>query len=169
MSFARGHFSMRVPNDPHMTMMFIGEEINIAVRGWTSGYDFYAPSACVLFHPYGRTGAAKPKLFWENARRHEGAAARASMRLRTIMQCDKTPLAGTSLVELDLYGLGTERPVEWYYYLFGIDCVHEKRTKDICPAVYSAQMHKENTKYLRQNRLGIDYSQLPAIQKQFGV
>ena len=47
-------------------MVFQGEEISIGVRGWTHGYDFYAPERSVLFHEYaskskrrGRKGAVR--------------------------------------------------------------------------------------------------------------
>ena len=37
MSFARGHFIVRVPYDPHTPMVFMGEEILVAVKAWTRG------------------------------------------------------------------------------------------------------------------------------------
>ena len=36
-SFARGHFIVRVPYDPHTPMVFMGEEILVAVKAWTRG------------------------------------------------------------------------------------------------------------------------------------
>jgi len=42
-SFSRGHFKVRVPYDALQPMVFQGEEIAIGVRGFTYGYDFYAP------------------------------------------------------------------------------------------------------------------------------
>ena len=33
-------------------MIFQGEEISIGVRGFTHGYDFYAPEKSVNFHVY---------------------------------------------------------------------------------------------------------------------
>jgi [Skp1-protein]-hydroxyproline N-acetylglucosaminyltransferase len=38
-SFARGHFVLQVPYDCCTPMLFQGEEIDIAVRAWTLGYD----------------------------------------------------------------------------------------------------------------------------------
>lgn len=51
-SFSRGHFPIQVPYDPYLPMIFQGEEISIGVRGFTHGYDFYAPEKSVNFHVY---------------------------------------------------------------------------------------------------------------------
>ena len=51
-SFSRGHFVARVPYDCCLPMMFQGEEISMAARAWSHGYDFYAPMASVVFHEY---------------------------------------------------------------------------------------------------------------------
>jgi hypothetical protein len=49
-SFARGHFVHKVRYDCCLPMVFMGEEISIGIRGWTHGYDMYAPTTSVLFH-----------------------------------------------------------------------------------------------------------------------
>jgi hypothetical protein len=57
-------------------MIFQGEEIAIAVRGFTVGYDFYAPEKSVCFHHYaeGKNKAKRNTVnhFWENANRYQG-------------------------------------------------------------------------------------------------
>jgi len=161
MSFSRGHFVVRVPYDPHTPMMFQGEEIHMAVRAWTSGYDFYTSAASVLYHPYNRKN--KPVMFWENEVRHPGTRPRGARRIRTVMGCDDPPDLGANLYEIETYNLGYERPLEWFYHLFGIDCKNNKATKDICPFVTSGQMHFKYSEYLPRNKLGIDYSQMPEI------
>ena len=162
-SFSRGHFGMRVPNDPHMTMMFQGEEIDIAVRAWTRGYDFYSPPLSVLFHPYARPVSKRPHMFWENGGRHAGAGDRAAQRLRALLRCDNPAKPGTNVKEWAKYGLGTERPVEWFYFLFGMDCVRAQRTKELCKSVWNGEMHFGYTPYLRADKFGIDYSKVPEI------
>eukprot|EP01084_Bolivina_argentea_P139359 245172_1 len=42
-NFARSHFWSHVPLDPYIQYVFDGDEMNIATRGWTHGYDFYSP------------------------------------------------------------------------------------------------------------------------------
>ena len=50
-------------------MLFQGEEIDVAVRAWTHGYDMYTPHNSVAFHPYHRK--SKPPMFWENSNQHK--------------------------------------------------------------------------------------------------
>merc|ERR1712062_935996 len=50
--FARGHWVVRVPYDQHLPMVFQGEEIGMGIRGFTHGYDYYAPERSVCFHTY---------------------------------------------------------------------------------------------------------------------
>jgi hypothetical protein len=65
-SFSRGHFKLRVPYDAYQPMVFQGEEIAIGIRGFTFGYDFYAPSASVVFHEYAVHSPRRNKvhMFW---------------------------------------------------------------------------------------------------------
>eukprot|EP00543_Licmophora_paradoxa_P015048 CAMPEP_0202471268 /NCGR_PEP_ID=MMETSP1360-20130828/84141_1 /ASSEMBLY_ACC=CAM_ASM_000848 /TAXON_ID=515479 /ORGANISM="Licmophora paradoxa, Strain CCMP2313" /LENGTH=120 /DNA_ID=CAMNT_0049097293 /DNA_START=22 /DNA_END=380 /DNA_ORIENTATION=- len=46
-SFSRGHFVVNVPYDLYQPMIFQGEEMSIGIRGWTIGYDYYAPERSV--------------------------------------------------------------------------------------------------------------------------
>ena len=88
-SFARGHFTIQVPYDLYLPQVFQGEEINIGVRGFTYGYDFYAPERSVIFHYYtnsgdkgGEEGKKKKKKeknekgvnFWDNEEMYVGVA-----------------------------------------------------------------------------------------------
>lgn len=51
-SFSRGHFVVNVPYDWNSAMLFQGEEASVGIRGFTIGYDFYAPERSVCFHHY---------------------------------------------------------------------------------------------------------------------
>jgi len=65
-SFSRGHFKLRVPYDAYQPMVFQGEEIAIGIRGFTYGYDFYAPRDSVVFHEYAERSSRRKKIpmFW---------------------------------------------------------------------------------------------------------
>jgi hypothetical protein len=65
-SFSRGHFKYRVPYDGYQPMVFQGEEIAIGIRGFTHGYDFYAPRDSVVFHEYADNSKRRKKIpmFW---------------------------------------------------------------------------------------------------------
>ena len=60
-------------------MIFQGEEMSIGIRGFTIGYDFYAPERSVCFHHYAvgknKNLRNKVKHFWENGDRYAGYVA----------------------------------------------------------------------------------------------
>eukprot|EP00927_Polykrikos_kofoidii_P037868 TRINITY_DN3206_c0_g1_i5.p1 TRINITY_DN3206_c0_g1~~TRINITY_DN3206_c0_g1_i5.p1 ORF type:complete len:579 (+),score=85.79 TRINITY_DN3206_c0_g1_i5:108-1739(+) len=60
--FAPGSFLEEVPFDPLSPWVFMGEELAITARAWTSGYDVFAPNTSLIEHRYGRRHLPK---FWE--------------------------------------------------------------------------------------------------------
>jgi hypothetical protein len=63
---AHSDFLREVPFDPFLPWIFMGEEIIMSTRLWTSGYDIFSPSQAVVGHIYVRRH--KPK-FWESVHR----------------------------------------------------------------------------------------------------
>ena len=66
--FTDAKFLIDVPFDPYLPYVFMGEEIALSIRAWTSGYNIYAPRYNYIAHQYrpGRLGLPK---FWENVNR----------------------------------------------------------------------------------------------------
>jgi len=56
-AFADGSFAVEVPHDPDY--FFHGEEISIAVRAYTWGYDLFHPHKLIAWHEYTRKGRTK--------------------------------------------------------------------------------------------------------------
>lgn len=56
-AFADGDFALNVQHDPDY--FFHGEEISLAVRAFTHGYDLYTPHRIVAWHEYTRDGRTK--------------------------------------------------------------------------------------------------------------
>ena len=56
----------QVPFDPLLPWIFMGEEISMSARLWTSGYDIFSPTTNVLNHYYVRRHYPK---FWESVNR----------------------------------------------------------------------------------------------------
>eukprot|EP01031_Cornospumella_fuschlensis_P035407 gene35407-42917_t len=160
-SFSRGHFKVRVPYDAYQPMVFQGEEIALGIRGFTYGYDYYAPVRSVIFHEYASRSARRRKvhMFWEN-NKHAGEGQRSIRRATAVVQLapDLDPTTWDHS-ELEKYGLGTVRTTSQFYQLFLID-THERKAVQICPFVKSGIMHRDFTAFLRPDGLGIDYSQL---------
>jgi hypothetical protein len=159
-SFSRGHFKLRVPYDAYMPMVFQGEEINIGIRGFTYGYDFYAPRDSVVFHEYAENSKRRKKIpmFWENSQAHKGEGQKSLRRATAVigMAPDLDPTTYNH-EELDRYGIGKVRSLDLFYKIFLIDTQARKATQ-VCPFVTSGDMHREFQKHLRPDGLGVDYA-----------
>lgn len=71
-AFARGHFLLTVPYDPNLPMVRKGdEEISMAVRAFTHGYDLYTPERNVAYDSASNEKEAK-KSFLQNAHLYKG-------------------------------------------------------------------------------------------------
>ena len=66
--FAPALFLHEVPFDPFLPWIFMGEEISMSARLWTSGYDIFSPTVNVLNHYYVRRHYPK---FWESVNRSD--------------------------------------------------------------------------------------------------
>jgi hypothetical protein len=60
--FTLGQFCKEVPHDPNY--LFHGEEISIAARAYTWGYDLFAPHKVVVYHEY--TRQHRPRKSWDD-------------------------------------------------------------------------------------------------------
>jgi Rps23 Pro-64 3,4-dihydroxylase Tpa1-like proline 4-hydroxylase/peroxiredoxin len=104
-----------VPYDPNL--YFFGEEISLAVRIWTHGYDIYHPNKMVIFHDWDR---GKRKTHFDDHRdwtvQNEASFKRVRHLLGTTPSTDKAIIK-----DLDVYGLGKARSLEEYQEFSGID------------------------------------------------
>lgn len=73
--FTTADFVKNVPNDPHI--FFAGEEISMAVRAFTHGYDIYHPHKPLLWHFYQRQGHNKVWGDHNNDAKNEGKITQA--------------------------------------------------------------------------------------------
>lgn len=166
-SFSRGHFIVNVPYDPYQPMIFQGEEMSIGIRGFTIGYDYYAPERSVCFHHYavGKNAKVRNKVhhFWENDRKYSGTGKKAMARLLGIVHMNpETPVDSWDHKEEDMYGLGGVRTPEKFYETFGIDVVKKTVERHLCTFVDggNGKMHKLFTKHLDPSGMGIDYDRI---------
>ena len=59
---AHSDFLHEVPFDPFLPWIFMGEEIIMSTRLWTSGYDIFSPTRSVVGHMYVRRHKPKVRL-----------------------------------------------------------------------------------------------------------
>lgn len=125
--FAHSSFLEAVPFDPYAPWCFMGEEIALSMRAWTSGWNIYAPRQNVIAHQYrpGRLGLPK---FWESVGRDSGRGSLNTRLQHHVLRRVKHMLTypGDSMEKLreegdeialfnfKHYSLGRERELEDY-------------------------------------------------------
>ena len=82
-AFTTGDFVKEVPHDPEY--YFHGEEISIAVRAYTWGYDLFHPHKTVIWHEYTRKGRTKQ---WDDDKTWGGKNASSHKRNRKLFEMD---------------------------------------------------------------------------------
>ena len=119
--FARAQWARDVRHDP--SILFAGEEINLTVRSFTKGYDFYHPHRIVVWHATMREERQgickwdddnkKGIKWWETQDENR-------RMIRTLFGIEENP----DIVIKPEYGLGTERTVRDYEEFAGLDFKH---------------------------------------------
>jgi glycosyltransferase involved in cell wall biosynthesis len=113
-AFTLGQFAKEVQHDPNM--YFHGEEISIAVRAFTHGYDLFHPHKIIAWHEYTRNGRTKQwddDPDWGN----KNSISHARNRALFGMDGDCSPCMRDSLGP---YWFGTERTLHDYEAYAGI-------------------------------------------------
>ena len=92
-------------------LYFHGEEISMAARFWTHGWDLYAPDRCVMYHDYS-TDRGRPRN-WEDRQDWVMLNMRSFARVRHLfgIEASRDPVV---LRDLDRYGLGSLRSLAEY-------------------------------------------------------
>jgi hypothetical protein len=112
--FTLGQFAKEVQHDPQM--YFHGEEISIAVRAYTHGYDLFHPHKIIAYHEYTRKGRTKQwddDLEWGQ----KNTVSHARNRALFGMDGECSPCMRDSLGN---YWFGTERTLADYEAYAGI-------------------------------------------------
>jgi hypothetical protein len=153
--------------------VFQGEEINVGIRGFTYGYDYYAPERSVLFHYYtvGPNQNARKKVptFWEHSTAYSGVIDESRARMEGIIQMlpqqffnndtgsyEETHHPEWNHIDEKKYGIGQVRSVQKFLDTFGIHFAEKTVEANLCQFV-GAPMHFMFTKYIRNDKMGIDY------------
>jgi len=134
--FTRGDFVSTVPNDPQI--FFAGEEIAMAVRAFTHGYDIYHPHKPLLWHYYQRKEHNKVWGDHSNEAKAQGAVDKAwwerdnvsKKRVRTVLGLESEDAAS-----LAPYTTGSARSLRAFEYQTGI-CLQRGT---VLPEVMSAE------------------------------
>ena len=110
-AFADGAFSTDVQHDPEM--YFHGEEISIAVRAFTCGYDIHHPHKVIAWHHYGRKGATK---HWDDSKTWTTDNLKSYERVRKLFGMNGEKFKKGE----NKYGFGTVRTLTEYEEYAGV-------------------------------------------------
>lgn len=110
-AFSVGEFCKEVKHDPNY--YFHGEEISIAVRAFTHGYDLFHPHKVVCWHEYTRKGRSKQ---WDDDPVWSDRNNTCHMRNRKLFEMDGEKRD----IDFEEYGFGTERTLRDYEKYSGL-------------------------------------------------
>lgn len=112
-SFSKGTIVKDVPIDPYL-YLFFGEQMDMAIRAYTHGYDLYSPTQTIAYHIYSRDHR---KTFWELIHQKPLeilSRFRIYVKLGMIRKRNIPKEYRSILIDLDKYNLGHERTLEEY-------------------------------------------------------
>jgi hypothetical protein len=121
--FVDGDFAVNVQHDPEY--FFHGEEISLAARAFTHGYDLFHPHKIIAWHEYTRKGRTK---IWDDhttPNRNEGKVKLDWVQRNDLCHKRNRILFGMdgedpNQIDFGKYGFGTERTLREYEEYAGI-------------------------------------------------
>ena len=113
--FTLGEFAVEVQHDPEY--YFHGEEISIAARAYTHGYDLFHPHKVLIWHEYTRRGRTKQ---WDDDKDWGNRNNHCHKKNRSLFGMD-----GEEPMDHGKYGFGTVRTLKDYEKYSGL--LFEKR------------------------------------------
>jgi len=163
--FTLGQFSIEVQHDPEY--YFHGEEISIAARAYTHGYDLFHPHRTLIWHEYTRRGRTKQ---WDDDKQWGERNSHCHKKNRALFGMDNEPP-----MEHGIYGFGTVRSLKDYEKYSGL--LFEKRAiqqetldKKYPPNTYnflSEEDWKKSFLSIFKHCIDIGYSQVPEDDYDF--
>lgn len=114
--FTRSSFIDEIPYDPHL--YFHGEEQNLSIRAFTRGWDIWHPESPPVYHKYKDHSTETNIMHWDEGHERERVVRWTELQKRA-RQRMKSLLYQNS--DLGAYGLGSERTMDDFYRISGID------------------------------------------------
>ncbi|MBF0613292.1 MAG: hypothetical protein G8345_14340 [Magnetococcales bacterium] len=120
--FAPASMVREVPYDPFL--YFQGEEITMAVRLWTHGYDLFAPNDAIVYHDYANNRGRR--RHWNDHSDYQTTLNQFSFARVKHLLGVATSSDPQVIQELDKYGLGSVRTLREYQHYADVDFKRRK-------------------------------------------
>jgi len=163
--FTLGQFAKEVQHDPEY--YFHGEEISIAVRAYTWGYDLFHPHKVLIWHEYTRKGRTKQ---WDDDKKWVDRNNLSHKKNRSLFGMDNE-----EPMEFGIYGFGQERTLRDYEKYSGL--LFSKRAiqqetidKKYPPNTYNYETEEEwlnSFASIFKHCIDVGYSQVPEDDYEF--
>jgi hypothetical protein len=121
-AFSLGVFAKEVPHDPNY--YFHGEEINVAVRAFTHGYDIFYPHKVICWHEYTRKGRSKQ---WDDVKEWVDRNSKSHLRNRKLFGMDNE----INDIDWGKYNFGSARTLKDYEKYAGMKFSERAITQDV--------------------------------------
>jgi len=165
-AFTLGSFSKEVQHDPNY--YFHGEEISVAVRAFTHGYDIFYPHKVICWHEYTRKGRSKQ---WDDVKSWVDKNNICHDRNRKLFGMDNA----TNDINFGRYGFGTARSLGDYEKYAGLKFSKRAITQDVVdhkpPNLDNMKISDEDFNnsllYIFKHCIDIGYNQVP--EKDYDV
>ena len=167
--FTLGQFSEEVQHDPEF--YFHGEEISIAARAYTHGYDLFHPHKVLIWHEYTRKGRTKQ---WDDDKEWGKKNEYSHSKNRRLFGMDGMTFDPT---EFGKYGFGSERTLKEYEKYSGL--LFEKRAvqqytldKNYAPNPYTfenEEQWKNSFAQIFKHCIDVGFTQVPEKDYNFWV
>jgi hypothetical protein len=165
-AFTLGQFSKEVKHDPNY--YFHGEEINIAVRAFTHGYDIFHPHKVICWHEYTRKGRSKQ---WDDDKKWSIKNNACHLRNRKLFNMD----GHINDIDFGEYGFGSVRTLQQYEKYAGMKFSERAITQDVIdhkpPKLDNLNLTDEefdnSLLYIFKHCIDIAYDQVPENDYDF--
>lgn len=165
--FTLGEFCLEVPHDPNY--YFHGEEISIAARAYTHGYDLFHPNKVVIWHEYTRKGRSKQ---WDDDKIWHQRNEASHLRNRKLFEMD----GEKKDIDFGIYDFGTVRTLRDYEKYSGLSFKKraiQKRVQEHKPPPDPETSHLSDEEFdknllsIFKHCIDVQYGQVPENDYDF--
>jgi len=165
--FTLGQFCKEVQHDPEY--YFHGEEISIAVRAYTHGYDLFHPHKVIVWHEYTRKGRVKQ---WDDDKTWNVKNDHCHLRNRKLFEMDGEKRD----IDFGIYGFGSQRTLEDYEKYAGI-CFKKRAVQKYTldnniapnPTYGNQEEYEKSFLHIFKHCIDVNYSSVPEKDYNFWV